>query len=187
MIHLLLNTKKFIPKEFHNDFFDIDFKKLYNKGYRLILTDLDNTLISYDDEKPTDKILNKLKELTNMGFEVLIISNNMPSRINVFLEGTDYKGRGNAHKPLLTGLKKTLKLAKNNYTSDQIIFVGDQLMTDIYCANRYKAYSILVNPILRKTEKWYTKLNRKIEEKMILKIKKYYRDEYLNLALDKRV
>ena len=28
MIHLLLKTKKFIPNEFHNSFFDIDFKKL---------------------------------------------------------------------------------------------------------------------------------------------------------------
>ena len=48
MIQHLLKTKKFIPNEFHLTFFDIDFKSLYKSGYRLILTDLDNTLISYD-------------------------------------------------------------------------------------------------------------------------------------------
>ncbi|MCK5388163.1 MAG: hypothetical protein KAJ22_02660, partial [Candidatus Izimaplasma sp.] len=59
MIHLLLKTKKFIPNEFHNSFFDIDFKELYNNGFRLLLTDLDNTLISYAEDKPTKKILDK--------------------------------------------------------------------------------------------------------------------------------
>ena len=59
MIHLLLRTKKFIPNEFHDSFFDIDFKKLYDDGLRLILSDLDNTLISYDDIKPTKRILDK--------------------------------------------------------------------------------------------------------------------------------
>jgi len=186
MIHHLLKTKKFIPNEFHDGFFDIDFQKLYKKGYRLILTDLDNTLISYADEKPTNKILSKFEELENLGFEIIIISNNMPSRIDEFIRGTSYKGVSQAHKPMLTGVKRAVKLADKDYSSDEIILIGDQLMTDIFCANRYKAYSILVNPIKRKTEKWYTKLNRKIEKKMLLKIKKYNTDEYLNLALDKR-
>ncbi len=53
MIHLLLKTKKFIPNEFHNSFFEIDFNELYSQGYRLILSDLDNTLISYDEFYPT--------------------------------------------------------------------------------------------------------------------------------------
>ncbi len=187
MIHLLLKTRKFIPNEFHNNFFDIDFNKLYNKGYRLILTDLDNTLISYDDDKPTEKILTKFTELTNMGFEVIIISNNTPSRINTFVEGTSYKGVGNARKPFLIGLKKAVKFADGKYTFKDMVFIGDQLMTDIFCANRYRAYSILVNPIKRKTEKWYTKFNRRVEKKMILKIKRKYIDEYLNLMLDKRL
>ena len=73
MIHLLLKTKKFIPDEFHDTFFDIDFKKLYDNGIRLILTDLDNTLISYDDESPTKEIIDKFEELTQMGFEVIVI------------------------------------------------------------------------------------------------------------------
>ena len=186
MIHLLLKTKKFIPNEFHAEFYDIDFKKLYNDGLRLILSDLDNTLISYDDEKPTKKIIDKFSEIQKLGFEIIVISNNVPSRINTFLEGLDYKGVGNARKPLLFGLRKALRIADKRYTHKETVIIGDQLMTDVYCANRFHSYSILVNPLKKKTERWYTKLNRRTETKMLKKIKRKYYNEYMKLSLDKR-
>ncbi len=186
MIHLLLKTKKFIPNEYHNDFFDIDFKELYKNGLRLVLTDLDNTLISYDEDKPTKKILAKFKEIEDIGFEIVVISNNIPSRINTFLDGTKYKGVGSARKPLLIGLKKALKLTKKQYKHHEVIIIGDQLMTDVYCANRFHSYSILVNPLKKKTEKWYTRFNRKIEIKMLAKIKRKENDTFNKLSLDKR-
>jgi len=186
MIHLLLKSKKFIPNEFHNDFFDIDFKELYKNGLRLVLTDLDNTLISYAESKPTEKILLKFKEIEELGFEIIVISNNVPSRISVFLEGTKYKGVGNARKPLLIGLRKALRLAEKKYSHKQTVIIGDQLMTDVYCANRFHSYSILVNPLKKKTEKWYTKFNRKVEVKMLEKINRKYNDVFEKLSLDKR-
>lgn len=187
MIHKLLKTKKFIPSEFHDKFFDIDFNELYQKGLRVILTDLDNTLITYEEFVPTEKIINKFDELRKIGFEIFIISNNHPPRINKFLNGTDYKGIGDAKKPLSIGIKKALKLSDKSYLLDEIVIIGDQLMTDIYAANRYGVYSILVNPLKRKTEKWYTRLNRKIEVKMLEKIKKKNNDKYVELNLSKRV
>ena len=66
------------------------------------------------------------------------------------------------------------------------MIIGDQLMTDIYCANRFHAYSILVNPLMKKTEKWYTKMNRKTEVKMLEKIKTKYPEKFNELSLDKR-
>lgn len=187
MIHKLLKTIKFVPSEFHATFFDIDFDMLYQKGYRVILTDLDNTLITYEELLPTDKIISKLDSIRKIGFEVFIISNNHPPRIDKFLDGTDYLGIGSAKKPLKTGIKRALKLSDNEYFLDEVVIIGDQLMTDIYGANRFGAYSILVNPLKRKTEKWYTKFNRKIELKMLEKIKKKYNKEYNELNLSKRV
>jgi HAD superfamily phosphatase (TIGR01668 family) len=187
MLHKLLKTEKFIPSEFHATFFDINFDKLYQKGLRVILTDLDNTLITYEELIPTKKIMNKLDSLRKIGFEVFIISNNHPPRIETFLKGTDYLGIGAARKPLKKGIKKALKLSDKEYFLDEIVIIGDQLMTDIYGANRFGAYSILVNPIKRKTEKWYTRLNRKIEVKMLEKIAKKNKKEYNELNLSKRV
>lgn len=185
MLHLLLNTRKFIPNEFHNTFFDINFESLSKVGYKTILCDLDNTLISYDEEVSNDALNNKFKELEDLGLELILVSNNVPSRIENFTSSTTVRGYANARKPLLLGIKKAHKSAKIKEL-DQTLFVGDQLMTDIWAANRYKVYSILVNPIKRKTEKWYTKLTRKIEVKMIEKIKKHYPNRYNDLKLDKR-
>jgi HAD superfamily phosphatase (TIGR01668 family) len=185
MVHLLLKTKRFIPNEFYNSFFEIDFNELYNQGYRLILSDLDNTLISYDEVFPTEKILNKFKEIKEIGFELVLISNNVPQRINDFVKDIDIPGIANARKPLLFGINQAFKLSKQT-DKQKIVIIGDQLMTDIWAANRFKAYSILVNPLKKKTEKWYTKLNRKTEYKLLQKIKKNYPETWKKLNLDMR-
>lgn len=186
MIHLILPTDKFLPNEFHKDFYAIDFASLYKSGKRLILTDLDNTLISYEESEPNKQIDDKFEELTKLGFEVILVSNNIQARIDVFKDGLTIQGYGNCRKPLKHGLKKAHKNASKEYSKDQIVVIGDQLMTDVFGANRFGAYSILVNPIKRKTEKWYTRINRRIEEKMLVKIKKKRNEKYLQLELDKR-
>lgn len=186
MIHLFLKTKKFIPNEYHHTFFDIDFIKLYENGYRLILTDLDNTLISYDEAVANDKIKKKFETLKKIGFEIKLVSNNVPSRINHFVKDLDVDGFANARKPLLTGLKRAWKSSQYQTPVANVVVIGDQLMTDIYGANRFKAYSILVDPIKKKTEKWYTKINRRTEIKMLKKIKIKQNKKYRELCLDKR-
>ena len=80
---------------------------------------------------------------------------------------------------------KALKSAKVQ-DKDKVIVIGDQLMTDIWAANRFGVYNILVNPLKKKTEKWYTKINRKTEYKMLDKIKSNYSQKYKDLRLDMR-
>jgi HAD superfamily phosphatase (TIGR01668 family) len=185
MIHHLLKTKSFIPSVFYDSFFDIDFKDLKEKGIRYIISDLDNTLIPYDIDTPTPNVIDKLKELETLGFQVILLSNNKPIRINTFMKGLSIKGYANARKPLLIGINKAMK-SLGYPKLDEVVLIGDQLMTDIWGANRLGVYSILVNPIKRKTEKWYTKMNRKIEEKMIEKIKNKESETYKRLKLDRR-
>lgn len=185
MLHIFLKTKQFIPSEFHNSFFEIDFTDLYKKGYRTILCDLDNTLISYDEKLPTEELNKKFSELEELGFELVLISNNIPSRIDTFIKNTSIRGYANMRKPLLLGVKKALATTKVQ-DKDKVILIGDQLMTDIWVANRFHVYSILVNPLKKKTEKWYTKFNRKTEYKMLDKIKHHYPKTWEKLQLDLR-
>ena len=186
MIERFFRTKQFIPKEFHDTFFDIDFEALYEQGMRLILTDLDNTLISYEEDFMTQKIIDKFDQLIDRGFEVIIISNNRPERVEKFVRGTKIIGIGSARKPFFTGIRKALKMASTTYYEDQICLIGDQLVTDIYLSNRYGIYGVLVNPIARKTEKFYTKMNRRLEERMLVKIARKHPDIYQALKLEKR-
>lgn len=186
MIQFLLPTKKFIPNEFQDTFFDIDFETLYKQGKRLILTDLDNTLISYDEEHPSKELDDLFEKLQNIGFEIIIVSNNIQPRVDVFCEGLNIAGFANMRKPLIFKFKRVIKNTLRDYNNDEVIIVGDQLMTDIYGANRLKTYSILVNPIKRKTEKWYTKINRKMETTKLKQIKQKYNQTYIKLGLEKR-
>lgn len=186
MIHLLLKTTQFIPSEFHHSFFEIDFESLFKQGYRFIITDLDNTLISYDESLPTNEIRQSFTQLKDMGFSIVLLSNNHTNRIDVFCEALDVDGYANAKKPFKSGFQKAFDSMPQADKSKTVI-IGDQLMTDIWGANRFGCYSILVNPLKKKTEKWYTKINRKIEQKMIQKIKDNYSKKYNDLKLQERL
>ncbi len=186
MIEYLLPTKSFIPNEFHHSFFDVDFQALYNQGFRYVITDLDNTLISYEETHPTTQIIETFQTLKNMGFAITLLSNNHTNRIDTFCESLHVGGFANAKKPLKYGFQKAMK-SMNGASKQNTIIIGDQLMTDVWGANRFGAYSILVNPLKRKTEKWFTKINRNIETKVIARIAKKYPNHYQQLDLSKRV
>lgn len=186
MLHLILKTKKFIPNEFHNNVYEIDFEALYKSGKRLVLCDLDNTLISYDVDFPSPENMKLFDTLEQMGIEIILVSNNVPSRITKYTRDLQIRGYANARKPLNIGLRRAFRSGKRVYTKEETIVIGDQLMTDIWGANRMGLYSILVNPIKKKTEKWYTKMNRKIEVKMLEKIKEQYSSIYEELELSQR-
>ena len=167
----LVKDKKFIPTIYKETVFDIDYIKLYEKGIRLILTDLDNTLVSYMDNEVNERLLNWVEDRKRDGFEIIIISNNSSeTRVKQFANklGIDYLSR--AMKPLKFGFKKVLKKASRKYSPNEVVAIGDQLMTDVFAANRMNFTSVLVKAVDRKTEKWTTKFNRILETHVLKKI-----------------
>ena len=80
----------------------------------------------------------------------MLISNNTKERVESFADevGSDYIAK--AGKP---GRKAYISaMEKMGSGKDDTVFVGDQLFTDIYGANRVGLYSILVKPIDKKEE-----------------------------------
>ncbi len=162
---------KYIPTYLAKTVYDIDFNKLYASGKKVILFDLDNTLASYAEVLPTEKQLELNDKLRLIGFKIYIASNNKLYRTKTYTEKfivDDYLVL--ARKPFTRKIKAFLK--KNNINKEEMIMVGDQLLTDIACANKLKVDSVLVHSISRKTEKWYTKINRKREKMVLKKIEK---------------
>ena len=172
--------KKLIPSYYYNSIYDIDYDMLYNKGIRLILTDLDNTLISYKQSLPSDDLKNLINNLKQKGFEIIIVSNSSKGlRAKKFAEILDLKYTKMSLKPLKRGINKAIKkLASKKYLKSEIILFGDQLMTDIFGANRSKINSILVKPIDKLTDILPTRINRRLELHYLKKIKKKYPDIY---------
>ena len=175
----LIKDTKFIPTIYKETVFDIDYTKLYESGIRLILTDLDNTLVSYKDNCVNDKLLTWLKSRQEEGFEVIIISNNSSEvRVKEFAAKLGIPYVAKAMKPLKGGFKKVLKLASRKYNPNEIVALGDQLMTDVFAANRMNYTSVLVKAIDRKTEKWTTRVNRILEGHVLKVIEKKYPDVF---------
>ena len=177
MIHYLFKISNFVPNACFRTVFDIDYNKLYENGRRIILIDLDNTLIPYDefDAKPIH--IELFKKIKTIGLQVIIISNNKQNRVKRFAEKVNCDYIYSALKPLKKGYKKALKKLKN-YDHHEIISIGDQIMTDVLGSSRVGIPCILVKPIKKKIEKWYTRINRKMETKVLKRLKKHYPETY---------
>ncbi|MBE6131631.1 MAG: HAD-IIIA family hydrolase [Erysipelotrichaceae bacterium] len=161
---------KYIPTKLAKSIYDIDYNELYANGKRIILFDLDNTLISYYENRPNDKLIEFGNWLLSIGFKVYVLSNNKGKRINLFMETFPATGSGNLmKKPFAHKVKKFLK---NNNINDynEIIMIGDQLVTDILCANNVGVESILIKSISRESEKLYTIVNRWREPYIVKRI-----------------
>lgn len=177
--------RNYIPNKYKESIYKIDFLRLYEKGIRLLLIDIDNTLASYKTILPTEENLNLVKDLQEIGFEVILISNNNYKRVSTFTKPFDDVLFVHwALKPLKRGYKKALRKASKDYKKEQVATIGDQLMTDVKGTKKMGFYSILVKPLERKTDVFTTKINRYFENKKIEKIKKKYKKEYEELLKD---
>ena len=173
--------KKLIPDYYYKSIYDIPLEELYEKGIRLILTDLDNTLISYGQTDPSEELFEFKKKILDLGFEFILVSNSRKKRVDHFAELYQIPYVKFSTKPLKRGIKKAInKVAKKKYNKDEIMIMGDQMMTDILGGNRCKIKTCLIRPVDKSTEINVTKNNRRIEQFFLNRIKKRkkYKDIY---------
>ncbi len=157
------------PNEYYSSTYAIDFEQLYSLGYRGILFDIDNTLVPHDamSDERSRALLKRLREI---GFSVCFVSNNDEPRVANFVaelhvDGLDdpqyiYKAAKPRSKGYLEGVRKM------NLRRGQVLFVGDQLLTDIWGANNARLPSILVQPVAKET-KLQIKLKRILEKPVL--------------------
>ena len=156
----------FRPKMYQKDIFKIDYQKLKKSGYKILILDLDNTLGSVKDEVCQEEVATFLKKLKK-DFIIYVASNNHKNRVKKFCDPINCKYISSSLKPTRFGILKIKKQEKFDY--QEMVIIGDQILTDILLGNRLGMLTILVDPVLDFDLK-VTRLNRKIET--ILK-KKY--------------
>ncbi len=172
--------KNFYPYEYVKSVFDIDYHKLYSLGYRGILFDIDNTLVHHG-ENSTPQIDELFRRLHKKGFKTLLLSNNNQERIERFLANIDSLYISDADKPNTANYAKAVEMLE--LKKEEAVFVGDQLFTDIYGANRYGMASILVDFLRYENETEFGK--RRALEKFILKfyrLNRKYRNRMGNIC-----
>lgn len=140
---------KFYPNDYVKSTYIIDFENLYTKGYRGIIFDIDNTLVEHG-ALADDRAKELFRSLRSLGFDTCTISNNQEPRVKPFAEAVETKYVSNAHKPSVKNYIKAMEMM--NTSTKNTIFVGDQLFTDVWGANRAGIATILVEPIDKKEE-----------------------------------
>lgn len=139
----------FYPSGVSESIDTIPFKELYDKGYRGVIFDIDNTLVPHG-APADDHAIEFFKKLREIGYDTCLISNNKEQRVTSFAIPVGSKAVWDAHKPSRRNYLYACEIMKT--TKDNTFFVGDQLFTDVYGANRAGIKSILVNPIHPKEE-----------------------------------
>ena len=161
--------RKFYPKKYKESTYVIDFKKYYEKGFRGILFDVDNTLVPHG--APADeRAIELFDNLRAMGFKTCLISNNKEPRVKSFADVVMSDYIYDAHKPSRKSYMKAFD--KMGTDRNNTMFVGDQIFTDVFGANRVGMYTILVKPIHPKEEIQIV-LKRYLEKVVLASYKKY--------------
>ncbi|MFD2169204.1 YqeG family HAD IIIA-type phosphatase [Tumebacillus lipolyticus] len=150
-----------IPDLYVESVFDIDLDQLEQRGVKAIITDLDNTLVRWDEPDATPKLIEWLDHVRDTrGIKVCIVSNNKDHRVERFSKPLNIPFIGRARKPKRAPFLRALDMLGTR--REETVMIGDQLFTDVLGGNRMNMYTILVMPVAEK--EWIgTKVLRMME------------------------
>lgn len=140
---------RFYPGEYLDSTYMIDFDRLYEEGYRGIIFDIDNTLVPHG--APADeRAIALFAHLKELGYRCVLLSNNKEPRVKMFNDAVHVEYIFKAGKPSVKNYVRAMEMMGTD--KDSTLFVGDQIFTDVYGANRAGIRTILVKPIHPKEE-----------------------------------
>lgn len=153
-------VEKFYPGLVTESVYALDWEVLA-KRYAGVAFDIDNTLVPHGAaaDEAAAALFGRLRAL---GLKTVLVSNNGEGRVKAFAgqvgSGYVYK----AGKPKKTGYKKALKLLGT--AAADTLFVGDQIFTDVWGANRAGMASVLTEPVDLSTDVPQVTLKRWLEK-----------------------
>ena len=140
---------RYYPAAYAPSVFDIDYSKLYSKGYRGIIFDIDSTLVPHGNDS-TPQVDALFREIHKAGLKTLLLTNNDEERVRRFIRNIDTLYICDAEKPAVTGYPRAVELL--GMEKRQVVYIGDQLFIDIVGANNSGIDSLLVHYILHEGE-----------------------------------
>lgn len=141
--------QRFYPNEYVDSTYEIDFDSLYKEGYRGIIFDIDNTLVPHG-ASADERSIALFEHLRELGYRTMLLSNNKEPRVKMFNDAVGAEYIFKAGKPAVGNYYKAMERMQTN--TDNTIFVGDQLFTDVWGANKAGIRTFLVKPIHPKEE-----------------------------------
>jgi HAD superfamily phosphatase (TIGR01668 family) len=148
------------PDEYLSSVHAIDLEGMAARGIRVLLLDLDNTLLPRDTNVVPDELKAWAAGLRERGFSVCLVSNNWHERVHHVASELGFDLVDKAVKPLPFAFLAALRHAGASRREAAVI--GDQLFTDILGGNMLGMRTVLVAP-LSDTDLPHTLLLRRLE------------------------
>lgn len=152
--------KIFTPDSYIETYRKLNIQKLTHRGIKLLVCDIDNTLVAHDEAHPTQEVKEFIQSVKDAGIRVILVSNNVKERVETFARDLDVATYPFARKPLKLTYLKLMK--DTGFQANEIAVLGDQLLTDMLGANRVGFYTVLTSPVAQK-DLVFTKANRLVE------------------------
>lgn len=160
---------KFIPTYHALNLYVVPPQFFKDQGVKTLVLDLDNTLASHKDMVASKETKAYIESLKSLGIRVFIVSNNKGPRVKSYASSVGLKYIAGARKPLTSKIRKFLK--KEGASLNEVMMVGDQLLTDVFCANRL-GVKILLTDKLVESDQWTTKINRIFDRPLRKRLKR---------------
>ncbi|TYR82814.1 YqeG family HAD IIIA-type phosphatase [Priestia megaterium] len=161
--------KLFLPNEHVKSVLQIKPETLKEQGVKGIITDLDNTLVEWDRPEATPELIEWFKLMKDSGIKITVVSNNVEKRVKLFSDPVGLPFVYKARKPMRKAFRRALR--DMDLQKEEVVVIGDQLLTDVLGGNRLGVYTILVVPVAQ-TDGFITKFNRKMERRILAWMKK---------------
>ena len=135
-----------IPRGVYPSVTQISPQAFARRGIRLVLADLDNTLVPYKVEEPAAEVAAWARELRDHGIQLFLLSNSRkPGRAQRFAQKLDIPYQGHSGKPKRAGYLRAME--RMGCTPQETVMVGDQIFTDTLGARLAGVTPLLVEPI----------------------------------------
>ena len=149
--------KRFIPFAHSQSIYEIEPEFYKRNNVKTLFMDLDNTLDSYKAKEPKPRTIEYVQKLKDNDITPIIISNNKAKRVCGYADRLGIEYLASARKPFASRINKEIE--KRNIQKDEVMLVGDQMMTDVLAANGAKIRVVLTEKIV-KEDQWTTHINR---------------------------
>jgi len=139
-------ARGFCPAHSSLSLLDIDLRALSQSGKKLILLDVDNTLLPWRGEAVPQTSLDWVTAARKCGLELCILSNTRhPARLDRIAKKLGVHYLRGKFKPSPAMYRQAIK--QFGVQPQQAVMIGDQLFTDILGANRAGIEAIWVRPM----------------------------------------
>ena len=152
--------KRFIPYAHAQSIYEIPVDFYKRNNVNLLIIDLDNTLDSYRLHEPTEQAINLIKKIKEAGITPVVVSNNTAKRVGQYASGLQVDYLCSARKPFSGKIRKFLK--ERNLSPEEVMLVGDQLITDVLAAKGAHIRVVLTEKIV-KEDQFTTHFNRLLD------------------------